>query len=337
MNIPDLPADQRSRLETAAKWWSDLARDPSLARSAQYLAWSADPGNLGALRALHEAWAAAGAIDGTLVGMELRRQAVLRAAQVRASRWRMLRVGSLAAAVLVGIALAGAAALHQIALPSTAYYQTAIGERRVVVLADGSRIHMDSDTRVHVAFERRARVVTLDGGRSRFDVTHDPARPFKVTAGSETVVAVGTSFNVELLPSSVLVTLIEGQVVISSDTPVAAARSAAPASPLALRAGEQLVASRNVAPAVRPADLQAAMAWESGHLVFRDEPLESVVARVNRYVPHPIEIDPALASRRISGVFNAGDLPSFVSAVTRYLHLHAAATGSGGILLQPSL
>ena len=79
------------------------------------------------------------------------------------------------------------------------------------------------------------------------------------------------------------------------------------------------------------------MAWESGHLVFRDEPLESVVARVNRYTPHPVAIDPVLASRRISGVFNAGDVPSFVSAVSSYLHLQAATTGNGSVLLQPSL
>lgn len=333
--LRDLPHDQQRRLEAAARWWSDLARDPTLEACAQYQAWSAEPRNLEALQALRAAWDAAAALEGTPEAIELRRQAVQRAGQARLSRRRMLRAGCVAAA-LVGIALGLAAGLHVDWGPARDY-QTAIGERRVVVLADGSRIHMDSDTKVRVDFERRARVVTLEGGRSRFDVAHDPGRPFTVTAGPETVVAVGTSFNVELLPSSVLVTLIEGQVIISSDAPAAPARSAAPHLSLSLKAGEQLVAARNRAPAIRSADLQAAVAWESGHLVFRDEPLESVVARVNRYARHPVYIDPALTDRRISGVFNAGDVPSFVNAVTSYLHLQAVSRGGGGVLLKPSL
>lgn len=331
----ELPPEEQRRLEAAAKWWSDLARDPSLEQSQRYRAWSADPRNGGALRALRTAWAAVGVMDGTPEALELRRRAVLRAVEERVSRWRVLKVGSLAAGLIVGIALLGAAALHYGWRPAE-HYQTAIGERRVFVLADGSRIHMDSDTKVLVDFEPRARVVTLEGGRSRFDVAHDPSRPFTVTAGPETVVAVGTSFNVELLPSSVLVTLIEGQVLISSEPSMPAAQSAAAPASLSLKAGEQLVATRDVAPAIRAADLQAAVAWETGHLVFRDEPLESVVARVNRYTRHPVAIDPALASRRISGVFNAGDVPSFVSAVSTYLHLQAASTADGGVLLQPT-
>lgn len=329
----DLPPDEQSRLQAAAQWWSALARDPSLAGSPQHQAFSADPRNLEALRALQAAWDAAGALEGTPAALELRRQAVLRAAQQRVRRRRLLKAGSLAAAAVAGIALLAVAVLQDAGRPARTY-QTAIGERRVVVLPDGSRIHMDSETRVRVDFEPHARAVTLEAGRSRFDVAHDPSRPFTVTAGPETVVAVGTSFNVELLPLTVLVTLLEGQVVISNAP--AAAHSASPA-PLSLQAGEQLVAACNAAPAIRRADLKAAMAWESGHLVFRDEPLESVVARVNRYATHPVSIDPALASRRISGVFNAGDVPSFVSAVSSYLHLEATATSNGGVRLQPGL
>jgi transmembrane sensor len=70
------------------------------------------------------------------------------------------------------------------------YYKTDIGERRVVALPDGSRISMDSDTRVQVEYGKNARAITLDRGRSRFDVAHDTSRPFTVTAGHQTVVAV---------------------------------------------------------------------------------------------------------------------------------------------------
>jgi transmembrane sensor len=56
---------------------------------------------------------------------------------------------------------------------------------------------------------------------------------------------------------------------------------------------------------------------------------------VNRYTGRPVIVDPAIASIRISGVFNAGDIGSFVSAVTSYFPVQASTTGNNSILLQP--
>jgi len=226
------------------------------------------------------------------------------------------------------VKMIGAVALY-LSLHLPAYYQTDIGERRVVALPDGSRISMDSDTRVRVAYQKTARSITLDRGRSRFDVAHDSSRPFTVTAGPRTVVAVGTSFDVERLRSTVLITLIQGQVVIKGAEPELMT------APISLNAGEQLVVSRDMKPNIVAADPQVARAWEAGRLLFRDEPLGDAVARVNRYTTHAIQIDPSIASIRISGVFNAGDIGSFVSAVTSYFAVQASTTPDNSILLQP--
>jgi transmembrane sensor len=219
-------------------------------------------------------------------------------------------------------------------LPSS--YETDIGERRIVALPDGSHVSMDSDSKVRVKYYKTARTLTLDRGRARFDVAHDPNRPFTVTAGPETVVAVGTSFNVERLQSTVLITLIQGQIVIKDDASTGlAAAGHGPDQSISLKAGEQLVVPRNLRRAVVTADLQVATAWETGHLVFRDELLSDAVARVNRYIGKPVIVDPSLAPIRISGVFNAGDVGSFVSAVTSYFPVQASTTGNNNILLQP--
>jgi transmembrane sensor len=331
----DLSPDQQRRLEQAAGWRLNLARDPSLEQSAEYLDWSADPRNVSALEAVREAWSTMGAMDTAPEILELRRQALTSLRGSGASRWSTRKMGALVAAAILAIGIFGAGALYlRLRLPT--YYETDIGERRIVALPDGSRISMDSDTKVRVSYYKTARAITLDRGRSRFDVAHDPRRPFTVTAGPETVVAVGTSFNVEQLQSTVLITLIQGQVVIKNAAPpMQAATGANLESSVSLKAGEQLVASRNVQPAIVPADLQVAMAWETGHLVFRDEPLGRAVERVNRYTPHPVVIDPSIAAIRISGVFNAGDTGSFVSAVTSYFPVQASTTGSDSILLQP--
>jgi transmembrane sensor len=263
--------------------------------------------------------------------LELRRQALARLHRAGASRRRTRRVKLSAAVAAVLIAATGTTALYlSLYLPTS--YRTDIGERRVVALPDGSRISMDSDTRVRVAYEKGSRAITLDRGRSRFDVAHDSGRPFTVTAGSQTVVAVGTSFDVERLQSTVLVTLIQGQVVIKG------AELQLTEPTVSLNAGQQFVASADsadVKPNIVAADPQVARAWEAGRLLFRDEPLGDAVTRVNRYTTHPIQVDHSIANIRVSGVFNAGDISSFVSAVTSYFAVQASTGRDDNIVLQP--
>jgi transmembrane sensor len=324
----NLASDQQQRLEEAAGWRLKLTRDPSLKASAEYLRWCSDPRNANAGEAVGVAWSSVGTLEAAPEMLELRRQALARLRQAGARRWNPRTVRIAAAAAALSLVMIGAAALY-LNLCRPTYYQTDIGERRIVALPDGSRISMDSDTRVGVTYQKTARSITLDRGRSRFDVAHDASRPFTVTAGPRTVMAVGTSFDVERLQSTVLVTLIQGQVVIR-DTEAAAATPT-----ISLKPGEELVVARNVQPAIVTADPQVARAWEAGRLVFRDEPLGDAVTRVNRYIAHAIEIDPSIASIRFSGVFNAGDTDSFVSAVTSYFPVQASTTGNDNILLQP--
>ena len=334
----DLSPDQQQRLEEAADWRLRLARDPSLDSSAEYLHWRSDPHNASAGAAVGKGWSAIGTLDTAPEVLELRRQALARMRYANARRWnpRNIRLGAAAAVLVASVIGASGFYLYRSGLIpyfNTDSYRTDIGERRIVALPDGSRISMDSDTRVSVRYLKNARSITLERGRSRFDVAHDSTRPFTVTAGPQTVEAVGTSFDVERLQSTVLVTLIQGQVVIKR---ASTATGAGPAeSPIELKAGEELVVASNVRPAIVAADPQVARAWEAGRLLFRDEPLGDAVARVNRYTTHPVLIDPSIASIRFSGVFNAGDVDSFVSAVTSYFPVQASATETNSILLQP--
>jgi transmembrane sensor len=235
-----------------------------------------------------------------------------------------------AAALLVFAAVSGVARYYY--MNGASVYETDIGVRRMVSLQDGSRVSLDSDTELRVHFSDTARKIELDRGRARFDVAHDRTRPFTVTAGTQTVVAVGTSFTVEKLGSKVVVTLIQGRVVIKNAAaqPLQARTSA----PISLNAGESYAASRDVRAVVQPADLHAATAWEAGQLVFKDVTLEEAVAQENRYTDKPVAVDASVANLRISGVFNAGEVVSFVSAVTSYLPVQATTTADDQILLQ---
>jgi transmembrane sensor len=72
------------------------------------------------------------------------------------------------------------------AVPSTPY-STAVGETRQITLADGTRVTLNTNTRLYVSFSQRAREVMLERGEATFDVASPAtAPPFNVVAGQRT-------------------------------------------------------------------------------------------------------------------------------------------------------
>ena len=338
MTIKGLPTSHaQARSEQAATWRVRIEADESVARSPAFLAWLEDPDNLEAYGRACAAW---GAVEDHLAASEL--IAVRRDALAYLRRQSLLRLVPRAhrlyavAAVVAVCLLAGVGLWQYLLLP--AEYRTGVGQRLVVTLEDGSRISLDSDTAVQVRFEKNARRLVLEQGRARFDVAHDIARPFTVTAGKETVVAVGTSFDVERLGEKVLVTLIEGHVVVKSAATGSVSDIDQPNTrrpkPLALNSGQQLVVADNAKPVIKPADLPVVTAWESGRLILNNEPLGEAVERVNRYTDKPLLVDPAIAQLRVSGVFNAGDVATFVDAITTLFPVQASVNDANQTVLQ---
>jgi transmembrane sensor len=95
-------------------------------------------------------------------------------------------------------------------------YVTGKGQKSIVDLPDGTRVTLDADSAVDVAFTGGRRDVRLLNGRAFFDVAHDRAHPFAVQAGGRVVTALGTQFDVRLTPGAVRVVLAEGSVSVAS-------------------------------------------------------------------------------------------------------------------------
>lgn len=195
--------------------------------------------------------------------------------------------------------------------------RTAVGEQRTVTLSDGSRVSLDANTLVKVAYSPALRLAEVVEGRAHFEVAKDKARPMQVRAGRRTVTALGTAFTVEHEGERVVVTLVEGRVAV---TETAAARGVAPPPPKELVPQQQLVFAANATPRMHEAvDVERAMAWREGKLVFDDESLADAAARVNNYSRVKIIVEDAPArALKVSGIFNAGDTPAFVEAVQSY-------------------
>jgi transmembrane sensor len=309
-------------LEQAIAWRLRLA-DTRRESSPEFEAWlAADGRHAAAWYKVQTPWEILGdhATSGEVIRL---RQVAL--AQAQTSRPRPIRhvavLGLCAAALVtaVGLGLAWRGEHH------FDVYQTHAGERRTETLSDGSEITLDSNSEIRVRFNKHSRELVLTRGQALFNVAHDVLRPFSVAAGRQDIVATGTSFNVDLLGRQLLVTLLEGHVIVMPHEGD---------KRIEMDAGEQLVIAPVGVPHITHVNVDHAVAWEKGRLVFQDEPLASVVRRVGRYSAHPITIsDETTANLRISGVFHEGDVDGFVTTVVSYLPVRAEHQSDGSVSL----
>jgi transmembrane sensor len=197
-------------------------------------------------------------------------------------------------------------------------FHTSFGERRSIALTDGSRIGLNTESKVRVEFNSKRRLVTLDTGEALFQVAHDSRRPFEVRVGKVVLRAVGTEFNVDRRASSTTVTIVEGRVLASPDWPAfqhpSQGSSQAP-QPLLLGAADQIVISQSgwsePQHGVNP---RATVAWTENKVIFEHTPLSEVAEEFNRYNRQHIRIEGAqLRRQQVSGVFQCDDPTSFLS------------------------
>jgi transmembrane sensor len=225
-------------------------------------------------------------------------------------------------------------------------YETGVGEQRLVVLKDGSRMSLNTSTRVRVEFDRAEREVSVEVGEALFHVAKDESRPFTVQANGVNVTATGTAFVVQLVPKgaedhdSVDVTLVEGQVVVRGG-------KAAPAiaQPIVMSAGDRLRLRGDLgktdsslraatAPQRERPRMDQVLAWTRGEVIFDNVSLQQALVEMNRYSSTPILAEAGVAELRVSGVFRAGDNVGFARAVAA-LHGLSLGESEGQITLTP--
>jgi transmembrane sensor len=219
-------------------------------------------------------------------------------------------------------------------------YRTNVGEQRLVVLEDGSRMLLNTDTRLRVDFASAQRTVKVNRGEAFFEVAKDPRRPFVVRIAGSEVVAVGTAFSVRYAPvphaaDELVVTLVEGQVKVRP-AGGKAGDALAPAQPVLMQAGDRLLLDRESRHAVSKVvtrldhpDVERVMAWKRSEAVFDDTSLADAVAEMNRYNRTPIVLLDGLESAglRVSGLYRTSDSAGLANAIAALhgLRLHETA------------
>ncbi|EKU73620.1 hypothetical protein HMPREF9718_04089 [Sphingobium yanoikuyae ATCC 51230] len=204
--------------------------------------------------------------------------------------------------------------------------ETAPGHIETIRLPDGSRVTLDTASRIDLAFSGTERRIHLISGRARFAVAHGDPRPFIVTAGAQDVVAHGTLFDIFLQDERAAIALIEGKIEVRRTDHDGASRFLAP--------GEVMRVERS-GPLPRPEpDRSAIQDWPSGMQRFTDASLESVAAACNRYAAHgPIIVTGALASKRFSGTLDVRDTRAAAQLLASAMGAKIEVAADGAIRL----
>ena len=309
----------------AADWAARLGAGADEGMRADFRRWhQADRRNAEAYDRIAEIWSNAGRLSPAPPAP---------AASERNHRFGQRRLSfALAASIVAAVALLAVLALSGNWLPGSRLaakplFASAVGEIREIELPDGSRLILDSDSRVELSFSASERRLALQRGRARFTVAHE-SRPFIVAAASSEIVATGTMFDVSLWDDRLAVVLIEGSVEIR--------RPGVPDESPArhrLQAGQRLSIAGS-APAVRQPASRGETLWPTRMLEFDETRLEEAASLVNRYGGGQLRLgSDRIRNLRISGAYRAGDVGGFARSLAAAFGLRLEAQADGSLLL----
>jgi len=258
----------------------------------------------------------------------------------KCSVWRSMRRSWVAAASILLVVI-GVGVEYRHSAPQ--HYETGIGEQRDVLLVDGSRIILNTNTSVYVRYSKERRYLVLERGEALFSVAHNAARPFDVEAAGTLTRAIGTEFNVDMSSANVTVSVLEGVVQVSTpDSSVDGRPSVADISAATHPRAEAIAKGQAIE--FRPtehrlvpekANLGRIDAWRTRRIEFSNTPLAEAVEEFNRYSSTRIVIGSrSLADRRVSGVFHISDKKGFIYSLHEALGVEAHSSLNEVVLIQ---
>lgn len=176
------------------------------------------------------------------------------------------------------------------------HYATAVGQRAIVVLPDGSRVTLAPNTTLSVpsAFGSTTRTVALVG-HARFSVAHTAGVPFTVQTGDIVTRVLGTVFDVQRYASerAARVAVLSGRVAVRASARL----------PVTLVAGT-VGRIDGVTDSVVTADRSPDLGWTTGTLQFHDTPLPDALDALSRWYGVEFKLsDSAMTQWHVNGTF----------------------------------
>jgi transmembrane sensor len=208
----------------------------------------------------------------------------------------------------------------------TVILMTSVGEIGKVELADGSKVTLDTATKVEVDVGRSHRSARLRYGRARFQVARASV-PFEVETAIATVATSNGVVDVQQIGRKGRVEVLEGTADVRGP-----GRPQAPQ--LALGAGQSV--RLGPSGAARSGAAAQASDWTRGMLQFDGTPLPQAIGLANRYSKRHIVLVGDLRGLRVTGAFRAGDTAGFSKALAAAFNLSLSQAQNGDLVLSKS-
>ncbi|WP_323161383.1 FecR family protein [Pseudomonas fluorescens] len=239
---------------------------------------------------------------------------------------------------------AAAACICALALPLTAWagwnlgwlpdsYQhfAATDTVRHVTLGDGSQVELNLNTDLTFSNYKNERRVTLKKGEAFFEVSHDLSHPFIVKAAEGRIRVTGTRFNVWMYEDQVKVNLVEGSVLVTSNTQLSGdGLRLGPAMQARYKHGDDMPQISQTYAS------DTSLAWRNGKLVLDNLALSEALPLINRYLDKPLMLaDSATGSIRVGGIYNVKELNSFASSMPKVLPVFITRNQEGNPVINP--
>jgi transmembrane sensor len=203
-------------------------------------------------------------------------------------------------------------------------YATARGQRADILLADGTHVSLNVDSRLIIPanFGRETRQVALQG-EAYFEVRHDAQRPFLVRSAGVVVEDLGTKFLVRAYPgeTKATVTVGEGKVAVGRSTERNDDVTLAQGQHGEVDASGLVIVSSDV-------NIDNELAWRSGRLELRHVPLARAVRDLGRW--YDIEIsftDSSLAQVPVTASFGSESVDDAMRVLATTLGARYAREG----------
>jgi transmembrane sensor len=223
---------------------------------------------------------------------------------------------SMIAASLIGATVTMATLIGVNQYQSGDVYITPVGGSQTLALGDGTRIELNTDTKLRTIVNSKERTTWLEKGEAYFEVAKDAHRPFIVIAGEQRITVLGTHFSVRRDGDKVSVVVTEGRVRVDGPrnlNPTVNANTIAHATvelkygDIALAQGHSILVKTQA-----PNKLLNELSWRHKTLVFDDTSLSEAAAEFNRYSQKKLIInDPSIAEMRIGGSFDPSNVEAF--------------------------
>ncbi|MDN7354362.1 FecR family protein [Acetobacter senegalensis] len=171
-----------------------------------------------------------------------------------------------------------------------------VSETRHIHLDDGSEVILAPRAAVSITMNASERRIRLLQGEALFQVHHEAARPFRVTAGDVTVTDIGTVFDVQTKSNTTTVAVQEGRVHVASRRSGVVDRD--------LSAGEwERISTGDVTRGMVPSAVVGA--WRGGTLIARNDTIADLVAALRPWTATKIILaDHTLSQKRVTGTYD---------------------------------